>query len=66
MNNEYQSHASVCHRGIPLWLLNSGKNPCRPHRQLKFTLAEYGTGFILWQVANLVFGFFLFFNFLNY
>jgi hypothetical protein len=37
------------HVGIPLWLFNSGMNPRRPCRQLKFTLAEHGTGFILWQ-----------------
>jgi len=40
---------TVCHRGIPLWLFNTGANPRRPYRQLKFTLAEKGTGFILWQ-----------------
>jgi hypothetical protein len=36
------------HRGIPLWLFNAS-NPRRSTRQLKFTLAERGTGFILWQ-----------------
>jgi hypothetical protein len=40
---------TVCHRGVPLWLFNTGVNPRRPYRQLKFTLAEKGTGFILWQ-----------------
>jgi hypothetical protein len=40
---------AVSHCGVPIWLLNTGKNPRRPHRQLKFTLAEKGTGFILWQ-----------------
>lgn len=50
MNNRYQNHVSVYHRGVPLWLFNSGSNPRRPNRQLKFTLAEKGTGFILWQV----------------
>lgn len=32
-----------------MWLFNTGSNPRRPTRQLKFTLAEKGTGFILWQ-----------------
>ena len=36
-------------QGIPLWLFNTGNNPRRSYRQLKFTLAEKGTGFILWQ-----------------
>jgi len=63
MNNKYQSHVSVYHRGIPLWLFNSGSNPRRPHRQLKFTLAEKGTGFILWQVMYL--GFYVFFSLFN-
>ena len=49
MDNKYQSHVSVYHRGVPLWLFNSGANPRRPCKQLKFTLAEKGTGFILWQ-----------------
>lgn len=49
MQNKHQNYASVYHRGVPLWLFNSGKNPRRPVRQLKFTLAEKGTGFILWQ-----------------
>lgn len=49
MNNRYQNHVSVYHRGVPLWLFNSGTNPRRPFKQLKFTLAEKGTGFILWQ-----------------
>ncbi len=49
MLNRYQNHVSVYHRGVPLWLFNSGKNPRRPNQQLKFTLAEKGTGFILWQ-----------------
>lgn len=49
MNNKYQNHVSVYHRGVPLWLFNSGNNPRRPYKQLKFTLAEKGTGFILWQ-----------------
>ncbi|CAF0709627.1 unnamed protein product [Brachionus calyciflorus] len=49
MNNRHQSYVPIYHRGVPLWLLNSGKNPHRPIRQLKFTLAEKGTGFILWQ-----------------
>ena len=40
---------SVQHRGVPLWLFNTGVNPRRSFRQLKFTLAERGTGFILWQ-----------------
>lgn len=49
MNNKYQNHVSVYHRGVPLWLFNSGSNPRRPSKQVKFTLAEKGTGFILWQ-----------------
>ena len=49
MNNKYQNHVNVYHRGVPLWLFNSGNNPRRPSRQIKFTLAEKGTGFILWQ-----------------
>ena len=49
MNNKYQNHVSVYHRGVPLWLFNSGTNPRRPSKQVKFTLAEKGTGFILWQ-----------------
>ncbi len=49
MTNKYQNHVSVYHRGVPLWLVNSGKNPRRPLKQIKFTLAEKGTGFILWQ-----------------
>lgn len=49
MKNRYEAYVPVYHRGVPLWLLNSGKNPRRPTRQLKFTLAEKGTGFILWQ-----------------
>ena len=47
--SKHQNHVSVYHRGVPLWLFNSGANPRRPNRQLKFTLAEKGTGFILWQ-----------------
>ncbi|RMZ92784.1 hypothetical protein BpHYR1_029527 [Brachionus plicatilis] len=49
MNDRHQNYVPVYHRGVPLWLFNSGKNPHRPVRQLKFTLAEKGTGFILWQ-----------------
>lgn len=52
MNDEQmiaKQNWNVCHRGIPLWLFNTGANPRRPYRQLKFTLAEKGTGFILWQ-----------------
>lgn len=49
MTNKYQNHVSVYHRGVPLWLFNSGTNPRRPCKQMKFTLAEKGTGFILWQ-----------------
>jgi hypothetical protein len=49
MEAKHQNHVSVYHRGVPLWLFNSGVNPRRPSRQLKFTLAERGTGFILWQ-----------------
>ena len=49
MESKHQKHVSVYHRGVPLWLFNSGVNPRRPTRQLKFTLAERGTGFILWQ-----------------
>lgn len=49
MNERHQNYVPVYHRGVPLWLFNSGKNPNRPIRQLKFTLAEKGTGFILWQ-----------------
>ncbi len=49
ITNKYQNHVSVYHRGVPLWLVNSGKNPRRPLKQIKFTLAEKGTGFILWQ-----------------
>ena len=49
MEAKHQNHVSVYHRGVPLWLFNSGLNPRRPARQLKFTLAERGTGFILWQ-----------------
>ena len=45
----YKNLISVRHRGLPLWLFNTGSNPRRPVRQLKFTLAEKGTGFILWQ-----------------
>ena len=38
------------HRGVPVWLYNRGaRNARRPVAQLKFTLAERGTGFILWQ-----------------
>ncbi len=49
LHNKHKNYVSVYHRGIPLWLFNSGKNPRRSSRQLKFTLAERGTGFILWQ-----------------
>lgn len=49
LKDKYKSLISVHHRGIPLWLFNTGSNPRRPVRQLKFTLAEKGTGFILWQ-----------------
>ena len=49
LSSKHQNHVSVYHRGVPLWLFNSGANPRRPNRQLKFTLAEKGTGFILWQ-----------------
>lgn len=49
MTHKYQNHVSVYHRGVPLWLFNSGTNPRRPCKQMKFTLAEKGTGFILWQ-----------------
>ena len=42
MNNKYQNYVSVYHRGVPLWLFNSGNNPRRPCRQFKFTLAEKG------------------------
>ena len=53
MNNESSFEEkqdwSVSHRGVPIWLLNTGINPRRPCKQLKFTLAEKGTGFILWQ-----------------
>lgn len=49
MHDRHQNYVPVYHRGVPLWLFNSGKNPNRPIRQLKFTLAEKGTGFILWQ-----------------
>lgn len=49
LHNRQKSYVSVYHRGVPLWLFNSGKNPRRPNKQLKFTLAEKGTGFILWQ-----------------
>ena len=51
INNDQKlpDNISVSHCGIPLWLFNSGINPRRPNRQLKFTLSEKGTGFILWQ-----------------
>jgi hypothetical protein len=48
-NDVNQFNWCVQHYGIPLWLFNTGLNPRRPYRQLKFTLAEKGTGFILWQ-----------------
>jgi hypothetical protein len=51
INNEQKlpDNISVSHCGIPLWLFNTGINSRRPNRQLKFTLSEKGTGFILWQ-----------------
>jgi hypothetical protein len=49
LHDKYKNHISVYHRGVPLWLFNTGTNPRRPCRQLKFTLAELGTGFIMYQ-----------------